>query len=508
MSSTLSGFHYEENKIGGTFKSSTIEYIWEFIIDGTIPNKIQLIDSKWTGKKRLFKNGVEVFDKKNDGSFLKNFEIDDHIFSIIYYGDKCELRIDNQSFSHLSNLEKNKNYFNGEEARTSKTQVIEGFNASEKNGTNLFKLKDKEENSNIYKNSDKKPGLFNFKIKVDESKNNSGLKNFKFGPGIKFSNNKNTTNKNINNIGNVNNNNNNDLLGFGDIINNDNSTNTNNNINDIFGLGMNNNNDNIHNKGNNNINVNNNNINNDIFSFIPGSNNNIKVDDSNKIAEQKSTNDQLADIFSIFAQSSNTNSNKNKETSPINNNKVPNEVIDKDKNNNTLNNQNGNPQNDNKENNILNIFSESNNINKESNEMNNNASKENIIKDKDIVNDNKVDNQENNLQNLFNFKDNLFNNEKDETKNKNNNEPDKENENIEEKDTNKNNIDADEINKHNNNMELGYDFVSKENNNINKIEENKTIPVTGFDYEAYNNAKKVEPKTNNDKLDNSLKNLF
>ena len=145
MSSTLSGFHYEENKIGGTFKSSTIEYIWEFIIDGTIPNKIQLIDSKWTGKKRLFKNGVEVFDKKNDGSFLKNFEIDDHIFSIIYYGDKCELRIDNQSFSHLSNLEKNKNYFNGEEARTSKTQVIEGFNASEKNGTNLFKLKDKEE---------------------------------------------------------------------------------------------------------------------------------------------------------------------------------------------------------------------------------------------------------------------------------------------------------------------------------------------------------------------------
>ena len=51
MSSTLSGFHYEENKIGGTFKSSTIEYIWEFIIDGTVPNKIQLIDSKWTGKK-------------------------------------------------------------------------------------------------------------------------------------------------------------------------------------------------------------------------------------------------------------------------------------------------------------------------------------------------------------------------------------------------------------------------------------------------------------------------
>ena len=63
------------------------------------------------GKKRLINNGVEVFDKKNDGSFFKNFDIGGHIFSIIQYRKKFELRIDNQSFTHLYNLEKNKNFF-------------------------------------------------------------------------------------------------------------------------------------------------------------------------------------------------------------------------------------------------------------------------------------------------------------------------------------------------------------------------------------------------------------
>ena len=73
-SSSISGLRYEEKKIGGTFKSSKVEYIWEFILDG-VPQKIELIDSRWTGKKRLIKNGIESFDKNKDGSFLKNFQI-------------------------------------------------------------------------------------------------------------------------------------------------------------------------------------------------------------------------------------------------------------------------------------------------------------------------------------------------------------------------------------------------------------------------------------------------
>ena len=69
------------------------------------------------------------------------------------------------------------------------------------------------------------------KIKVDENKANSGLKKFKFGPGIKSNNNGfNKNNKNENNT-------NKDLLGFGDIIqNNDtnNSSSNNNNVNNTI----------------------------------------------------------------------------------------------------------------------------------------------------------------------------------------------------------------------------------------------------------------------------------
>ena len=53
MSSSISGLHYEENQVGGTFKSSKIEYVWEFILNGSSPNKIQLIYSKWTDDKKL-----------------------------------------------------------------------------------------------------------------------------------------------------------------------------------------------------------------------------------------------------------------------------------------------------------------------------------------------------------------------------------------------------------------------------------------------------------------------
>ena len=125
MTSSISGLHYEENQVGSAFKSLKIEYKWEFILNGTSPNKIELVYSKLTGKKRLIKNGIEVFDKKNDGSFLKNFEIDGHIFSVIQYGEKFELRVDNQSFTHLYNLEKNKNFFSSDFDPTSKTQIAD-----------------------------------------------------------------------------------------------------------------------------------------------------------------------------------------------------------------------------------------------------------------------------------------------------------------------------------------------------------------------------------------------
>ena len=479
MSSSISGLHYEENQIGGAFKSSKIEYIWEFVLNGTSPNKIELIYSKWSGKKRLIKNGVEVFDKNNDGSFLKNFEIEGHIFSIMQYGEKCELRVDNQSFTHLYNLEKNKNFFTGEDDPTSKTQIAKNCSDNlsyENDEGNLYKYKIKENGK-----KEEKQGLFDFKIKVDESKQNSGLKKFKFGPGIKCSYSALEKNK----INENNNNKNNDLLGFGDIIQNDNDNNSNNlnnnndNNNDIFGFGITNNNndkkiDNNNTNNNdlfnfgNNDNENNNNKNNKDFLNFGSNSDNINNNNNNvnQNSNTKTTNiDQLADVFSAFAQSNNNQINETKEK------------------------------------------------NQENQDNNNNIEQEN------------KENTSNN--NFFAFnpssanQTNFFNLNQDFTKNENNNnfgffnpEPKEENKiSTENEEVNYpkleeiNNQDNNNNTNNNNSNVFTFNFVPQESNNFNNIEGFKPSP-SGFDYDAFNKAKKNEPTTNNDKLDNALQNLF
>ena len=458
MSSSISGLHYEENQVGGTFKSSKIEYVWEFILNGSSPNKIQLIYSKWTDDKKLIKNGIEVYNKKNDDSYLKNFEIDGHIFSVIQLGDKFELRVDNQSFTHLYNLEKNKNFFTGDIDPTSKTQIADnktGDIISEKNENNFYIFKSKENDGK------EKQTLFNFKIKIDENKANSGLKKFKFGPGIKPSNNK--FNKNINNNQN---NTNKDLLGFGDILQvndaNNSSSNNNNNINnnDIFGLGIDNNDGNKNNQSNNNdifnFGNNNNEVNNNNFlNFDSIENNNL-----NKNINNKTTNEQLADIFNALSQNNqskdNNSNDKNTEQDKENIQNVQNDVPIENKQEININLNN-------------NIFSFDSPQSK-NNQIENNENKEN----KDNLELPKPEHKNENIEINFDKLD-IINNQNNQISN--------------------------------NDVGFSYDFVKQENNNTTNIEEIKPIS-TGFDYEAFNNAKNTQPKTNNDKLDNALKNIF
>ena len=73
MSSSISGLHYEENQVGGTFKSSKIEYVWEFILNGSSPNKIQLIYSKWTDDKKLIKKWYRSLQQKKRRFLFKKF---------------------------------------------------------------------------------------------------------------------------------------------------------------------------------------------------------------------------------------------------------------------------------------------------------------------------------------------------------------------------------------------------------------------------------------------------
>ena len=457
MSSSISGLHYEENQVGGTFKSSKIEYVWEFILNGSSPNKIQLIYSKWTDDKKLIKNGIEVYNKKNDDSYLKNFEIDGHIFSVIQLGDKFELRVDNQSFTHLYNLEKNKNFFTGDIDPTSKTQIADnktGDIISEKNENNFYIFKSKENDGK------EKQTLFNFKIKIDENKANSGLKKFKFGPGIKPSNNK--FNKNINNNQN---NTNKDLLGFGDILqvndaNNSSSNNNNINNNDIFGLGIDNNDGNKNNQSNNNyifnFGNNNNEINNNNFlNFDSIENNNL-----NENINNKTTNEQLADIFNALSQNNqskdNNSNDKNTEQDKENIQNVQNDVPIENKQEININLNN-------------NIFSFDSPQSK-NNQIENNENKEN----KDNLELPKPEHKNENIEINFDKLD-IINNQNNQISN--------------------------------NDVGFSYDFVKQENNNTTNIEEIKPIS-TGFDYEAFNNAKNTQPKTNNDKLDNALKNIF
>jgi hypothetical protein len=458
MSSSISGLHYEENQVGGTFKSSKIEYVWEFILNGSSPNKIQLIYSKWTDDKKLIKNGIEVYNKKNDDSYLKNFEIDGHIFSVIQLGDKFELRVDNQSFTHLYNLEKNKNFFTGDIDPTSKTQIADnktGDIISEKNENNFYIFKSKENDGK------EKQTLFNFKIKIDENKANSGLKKFKFGPGIKPSNNK--FNKNINNNQN---NTNKDLLGFGDILQvndaNNSSSHNNNNINnnDIFGLGIDNNDGNKNNQSNNNdifnFGNNNNEVNNNNFlNFDSIENNNL-----NENINNKTTNEQLADIFNALSQNNqskdNNSNDKNTEQDKENIQNVQNDVPIENKQEININLNN-------------NIFSFDSPQSK-NNQIENNENKEN----KDNLELPKPEHKNENIEINFDKLD-IINNQNNQISN--------------------------------NDVGFSYDFVKQENNNTTNIEEIKPIS-TGFDYEAFNNAKNTQPKTNNDKLDNALKNIF
>ena len=276
----LTNLFYSEKDIGATLKMSKRQFIWEFDLNGS-SQRLELLDSRLSRKKRLFKNGVSILDTTETGNFIHNFEIDGHSCVIIQYGDKIELRIDNQSFTHLYNLQKNKQLFAGEKGPTSSTYVAKPFNTNSSNENKhaedaFYKINKPEEEN--------KPKLFNFEIKKDTgNKNTGGFNKFKFGVKNDISSNNNSNQINLNNNNKKNNNNENvDLLGFQD----DKNTKNNDNINN------NNNNNNLLNFGNDNNNVQNQSNNgNDIFNLIG---NNIQNQQNNS---NNNNNNQLNNIF-------------------------------------------------------------------------------------------------------------------------------------------------------------------------------------------------------------------
>jgi hypothetical protein len=132
--------------------------MWEFLLDGR-PHKIELYDSRISGKKKLIKDGQVWKEVEGDLAFSKSFEIGKYACTIIQHGEKYELRVDNQSFSHLMDLERNRIYFSGSNDPVSNT-----YTSKPNNPTNNISFGMGQINTQPT-SGPKSGGLFNFSIK-------------------------------------------------------------------------------------------------------------------------------------------------------------------------------------------------------------------------------------------------------------------------------------------------------------------------------------------------------
>jgi len=229
---------------------------------------------------------------------MKSFEINNHSVTIIQHGEKYELRINNQSFSHMMDLERNKNHFGSLSTKNTTSNV----------STNNFKLntaaKPQSFGTGVMNNQNNdKPALFNFAIKPANS--NIPNLNRKFGgdnPIVSSS----ALNKNniVNNnsINDTKNNNDNLIQGSSQI-----------NLIDLSEVS-------VDNKSNNNYNGNSR-VN--ILEEMNYNNNNNNNTNNSSISQNQNNNNNPLDPFDLinsFANGNNTNSIQNQS---INNNINP-----------------------------------------------------------------------------------------------------------------------------------------------------------------------------------------
>jgi len=103
--------YFESKDIGAHIKKyffplnarSKRHYVWKFELD-TRMITVELMNSHFSGKKKVLKDGVTMIEtQKFGGSFQYPFNLGNHMLNIVQHGELFELRIDNQSFSHLYN---------------------------------------------------------------------------------------------------------------------------------------------------------------------------------------------------------------------------------------------------------------------------------------------------------------------------------------------------------------------------------------------------------------------
>ena len=73
---------------------------------------MEVLSSKLSGKRRVFRDGVLIADKQQfEGAFTFTFHVMQHAMTIMQHGEHFELRINNVSFSHIHAQEQTKNQF-------------------------------------------------------------------------------------------------------------------------------------------------------------------------------------------------------------------------------------------------------------------------------------------------------------------------------------------------------------------------------------------------------------
>jgi hypothetical protein len=121
------------------------------------------------------KDGQIWKEVMEDVAFSKSFEIGNHSCTVIQHGEKYELRIDNQVFSHLMNLEKNKKFFNkNNPTSTPGIGKLEVVKNNKSDTPSLFSFKIKPNGKEQKNFSD-----FNhqFKLKNNDVKSNPKVEN-------------------------------------------------------------------------------------------------------------------------------------------------------------------------------------------------------------------------------------------------------------------------------------------------------------------------------------------
>ena len=176
--SELKDMIYISEDVGGTFKSSKHQYIWEFTLDDKRIS-IQFFISKLSNKRKIIYNQKVIREEECKANIYSyEFIKDGHNFKVTQTMNMSDLLIDGESFEHFYNLEKSKKEFYGEQKSNINSIVTnEGNNDSIQRSNEInFTKQEKpkqilnfsfKKNYNLYKENNLN------KFKFNSSENNS-----------------------------------------------------------------------------------------------------------------------------------------------------------------------------------------------------------------------------------------------------------------------------------------------------------------------------------------------